>query len=101
MTSVVSMLLVPFRLIWGFSKGLIAGLLVLSVALNLAMVTVSGVYAADSGTVSAVGIGTVAAREAGHRLAVRKAVRNTIRMGSKSGLSDFVWPSLLSTEELQ
>lgn len=49
--------------------------LVASLGLNVAMLTISGVYAAVSAAVSTVGITTVAAREAGEKLARHNATR--------------------------
>lgn len=72
-------LILPFRILRRFSNWLIGAVLVASFTLNIAMVTVSGVYAAVSGAVSAVGVGTVAARETAQRLATRKAARTTAR----------------------
>ena len=53
--------------------------LVASIALNLSMLTVSGVYATASAALSGVGVTTVAARELVARRATRKIGRNAAR----------------------
>lgn len=57
--------------------------LLASVALNIATVTVSGVYTAVSSVASAVGLSTVAAREASEKIAARRASREVVRKTSK------------------
>lgn len=69
------LLLLPFRLIRRFATGVAVLLLVASLAFNVATLTVTGVFAAASTALSAVGISTVAAREAGEKLARRKAAQ--------------------------
>ncbi len=58
--------------------------LVMSLTLNIATVTVSGVYYAVSGTAAALGFTTVAAREAGERMARRQAARKAAQRTQKS-----------------
>ncbi|MET4102222.1 hypothetical protein ABIE58_001652 [Roseovarius sp. MBR-78] len=55
--------------------------LIASIALNLSMLMVSGVHAAASAALSGIGVTTVAAREAGARLARRNA---TQKIGQKT-----------------
>ncbi len=77
MTAIWKWLTFPFRLVRGTAKWLITLFFLASLTLNIAMVTMNGVYAAVSGAVSAVGVTTVAAREAAQRVATRKAARTT------------------------
>ena len=55
------------------TKSVLAFLLVLSVVLNIATVTISGVYSVVSGAASVIGLSTVAARAAKEKIADRKA----------------------------
>ncbi|WP_164658138.1 hypothetical protein [Tropicibacter sp. Alg240-R139] len=64
------------------AKSVFALLLVASIALNIATVTISGVYSAVSGAASAVGLSTVAAREVGEKLTRRKAAQKAVRRTS-------------------
>jgi hypothetical protein len=50
-------------------------LFVAGLVLNVATLTISGLYTAASGALSAIGISTVAAREAGEKLAQRRATQ--------------------------
>ena len=72
-----------FRIFRWTSKSLFTLLLLASFALNIATVTISGVYTAVSSAASAVGLSTVAAREATEKLASRKASREVVRKTSK------------------
>lgn len=65
----------PFRLIRRFATFFAVLALVAALAFNVATLTVTGVYAAASTALNAMGISTVAAREAGEKLAQRKAAR--------------------------
>ncbi|GIT88206.1 hypothetical protein ROBYS_32220 [Roseobacter sp. OBYS 0001] len=55
----------------------------MSLALNIATITISGVYTAVSSAASAVGLSTIAAREASERLAAKKASREVVRKTTK------------------
>lgn len=75
MRSILWLLGLPIRLIRRFATFFAVLALIASLAFNVATLTVSGVYAAASGALSAVGFTTVAAREAGERLTRRKAAQ--------------------------
>ncbi len=77
MMSIWKGMTLPFRILRRFGKWVLTLALVASFTLNVAMVTINGVYTAVSGAVSAVGVGTVAAREAAQRVATRRAARST------------------------
>ncbi len=68
-------LLLPLRLVRALPRTILALIIVASLALNVATLTISGLYAVASGALSAVGISTVAAREAGEKLATRTTTR--------------------------
>ncbi|MEQ9695094.1 hypothetical protein [Shimia sp. SDUM112013] len=72
-----------FRIFRWTSKSLLTLLLLASLTLNIATVTISGVYTAVSSAASAVGLSTVAAREASQKIASRKASREVVRKTSK------------------
>lgn len=55
-----------------------------SLALNVSMLMVSGVYATVSAALSGIGVTTVAAREAGARMAARKARRTIARQTTEN-----------------
>lgn len=65
------------------SKSIFTLVLLASIALNIATVTISGVYTAISSAASAVGFTTVAATEASEKVAARKASREVVRKTSK------------------
>ncbi len=65
------------------TKSFLSIIIVASVALNIATVTISGVYTAVSSVASAAGLSTVAAREASNKLAARKTSREVVRKTSK------------------
>lgn len=69
----------PFRVIRRSATFFAVLALVASLAFNVATLTITGVYAAASGALSAVGVTTVAAREAGERMARRKTVQKVGR----------------------
>jgi hypothetical protein len=76
----LSLLTFPFRLIRRFATFLAVVALILSLGFNVAVLTVSGVYAAASTALNAVGLTTVAAREVGVKLAQqRQATARTVR----------------------
>ncbi len=72
-----------FRTIRLTYKFLLTAALLISLAFNIATVTITGVYTAVSSVASAVGLSTVAAREAGERLAAKKASREVVRKTTK------------------
>ncbi|XDA98764.1 hypothetical protein AB1M95_02320 [Sulfitobacter sp. LCG007] len=67
------LLLFPFRLMARLPGLLLVLLLVASLLFNIATLTVSGVYVAASTALNAMGVTTVAAREAGAKLVQRRA----------------------------
>ncbi|MDU9002795.1 hypothetical protein [Sedimentitalea todarodis] len=83
MRSVLWLLSLPFRLIRRFATIFAVLALVASLAFNVATLTVTGVYAAASSALNAVGVTTVAAREAGERLTRRKAAQKIGRETTK------------------
>lgn len=72
-----------FRAIRLTSKFILTLALLISLAFNIATVTISGVYTAVSSVASAVGLSTVAAREAGEKLATKQASLGVVRKTSK------------------
>ena len=77
---VLPFLILPFRLIRRFATFCAVFALIVSLGFNVAVLTVSGVYAAASTALSAVGMTTVAAREVGAHLAQqRQATAATVR----------------------
>jgi len=58
-------------------------LFVAGIALNVATLTISGLYTAASGALSAIGMSTVAARVAGEKLAQRRATQKIGRITAK------------------
>ncbi len=81
--SAFSLLTLPFRLIRRFATFFVVLALIASLGFNVAMFTISGVYAAAQGALSAVGIGTVVAREAGEKIARQNAARKISRETAK------------------
>jgi hypothetical protein len=78
--TVLSLLSFPFRLIRRFATLFAVLALMASLTFNVAVLTVSGVYAAASTALNAVGLTTVAAREVGAQLAQqRQATARTVR----------------------
>ncbi|MGR3760792.1 hypothetical protein ACUXV3_11775 [Roseobacteraceae bacterium NS-SX3] len=69
----------PFRLIRRFWSLLAVTVLVASLAFNMALLTMTGVYTAASSALSALGVTTVAAREAAERAGRKKATRRIAR----------------------
>jgi hypothetical protein len=67
----LALLLAPFRLVRAALPFVWVILLAASLALNVAVLTVTGVYTLASGALSAVGIGTVASRTAATEAALR------------------------------
>ncbi len=72
-----------FRALRLTTKTFLGLLLIASVSLNIATVTISGVYTAVSSVASAAGLSTVAAREASSKLAARKTSREVVRKTSR------------------
>lgn len=72
----VWLLILPVRVIRRFAFFFAVSALILSLALNIAVLSISSVHAVASAALSAVGVTTVAAREAGEKLARRKAARD-------------------------
>lgn len=70
-----------------FTRGVLAGLLVLSLSLTVLSLTVSGVQVALSGALSAAGVTTLAAREAAaaqtRRMAARRVTQETSQRVSR------------------
>jgi hypothetical protein len=66
---------VIFRAVVRVPRAILILLFVFGLALNVATLTISGLYTAASGALSAIGISTVAAREAGEKLAQRRATQ--------------------------
>ncbi|MDW4500514.1 hypothetical protein R5H30_21175 [Sulfitobacter sp. D35] len=77
-------LALPFRLIRRFATFFAVLALVASLAFNVATLTVASVYAAVTTGLNAVGVTTVAAREAGAKLASqRKVTQSIVRKSSQ------------------
>ena len=66
------------------TKSVLAFLLALSVVLHIATATISGVYVAISVAASAIGLSTVAAREAKEKIADRKATADRVAAERKA-----------------
>lgn len=72
-------LMLPLRAVRRFATLFAVSALVLSIGFNIAVLTVSGVFSAASGVLSAAGLTTVAAGEAGEKRAHRKATGTIVR----------------------
>lgn len=79
MRVLLSYLTFLIRLIRRFSTLIAVLALVISIGLNFAVLTMSGVFAAASAVLSSAGVTTVAARQAGDKLAHRRATTEITR----------------------
>lgn len=74
----------PIRVLRRFTAAIAVLALLLSLSFNVAVLTVSSIHAAASGLLSAAGVSTVAAREAGAKLARQSATNRVVKRTSQN-----------------